>query len=225
MMKGKIILVVFTLSIIVSGTILVNTNNNDNKSVLSNRNDSQSTQNETLDGEKNNYQVYYTSDYLYTEPNDIFNHSSLVVIGEYVQDLKSFVGNDERAHTVSEFKISKVLKGDFSLDTIEIVRLGGTVPLSEYIATQTQEQLEKKGISTLSKSQIAKSSVEFISQDYNLNLKQKANKKFILLLNYDSDNEMYVASADEYSILEFDTSKNEVYNINNKQFENYSFIK
>ncbi len=161
-MKGKIILVVFTLSIIVSGTILVNTNNNDNKSVLSNRNDSQSTQNETLDGEKNNYQVYYTSDYLYTEPNDIFNHSSLVVIGEYVQDLKSFVGNDERAHTVSEFKISKVLKGDFSLDTIEIVRLGGTVPLSEYIATQTQEQLEKKGISTLSKSQIAKSSVEFI---------------------------------------------------------------
>jgi hypothetical protein len=224
-MKGKIILVVFTLSIIVSGTILVNTNNNDNKSVLSNRNDSQSTQNETLDGEKNNYQVYYTSDYLYTEPNDIFNHSSLVVIGEYVQDLKSFVGNDERAHTVSEFKISKVLKGDFSLDTIEIVRLGGTVPLSEYIATQTQEQLEKKGISTLSKSQIAKSSVEFISQDYNLNLKQKANKKFILLLNYDSDNEMYVASADEYSILEFDTSKNEVYNINNKQFENYSFIK
>ena len=225
MMKGKIILVVFTLSIIVSGTILVNTNNNDNKSVLSNRNDSESTQNETLDGEKNNYQVYYTSDYLYTEPNDIFNHSSLVVIGEYVQDLKSFVGNDERAHTVSEFKISKVLKGDFSLDTIEIVRLGGTVPLSEYIATQTQEQLEKKGISTLSKSQIAKSSVEFISQDYNLNLKQKANKKFILLLNYDSDNEMYVASADEYSILEFDTSKNEVYNINNKQFENYSFIK
>ncbi len=225
MMKGKIILAVFTLSIVVSGTILVNTNNNDNKNVLRDRNDSQSTQNETLGSGENNYQVYYTSDYLYTDPNDIFNHSSLVVIGEYVQDLKSFVGNDERAHTVSEFKISKVLKGDFPSDTIEVVRLGGTVPLSEYIATQTQEQLEKKGISTLSKSQIAKSSVEFISQDYNLNLKQKANKKFVLLLNYDSNNEMYVASADEYSILEFDTSKNEVYNINNKQFENYSFIK
>ncbi len=223
MMKGKIILTVFAISIIVSGTILVTTNNN--KNVLGNRNDLQDTQSETLGRGENNYQVYYTSDYLYTEPNDIFNHSSLVVIGEYIQDLKSFVGNDERVHTVSEFKISKVLKGDFSSDTIEIVRLGGTVPLSEYIATQTQEQLEKKGISTLSKSQIAKSSVEFISQDYNLNLKQKANKKFVLLLNYDSNTEMYVASADEYSILELDTSKNEVYNINNKKFENYSFIK
>ncbi len=220
MTKVKFILTVLTLSI-VSGVILVTTNNEDNKETLKDK----SIQNETLDKGGNDYQVYYTSDYLYTEPNDVFNHSSLVVIGEYVQDLKSFVGEDERAHTISEFKISKVLKGNFSSDSIEVVRLGGTVPLSEYIATQTKEQLEKKGINALSTAQIEKSKVEFISQDYDLNLKQKTNKEFMLLLNYDSNNQMYVASADEYSILEIDTSKNEIYNINKRQFENYNFIK
>lgn len=177
------------------------------------------------DNLNNDYEVYYENDYLYMKPEDLFNHSSLVVIGEYTKSLNSYVGDDQRAHTKEQFKVDKVIKGDYKFDNIVISRTGGTISLEEYIKTQSKEQIEKKGLNKLSKEEIKTSKVKFISEDYNLDLKENSNQKYILLLNYSSKNDEYVASSDEYSILKYNPESNEIYNILNKRYEKTDFVK
>lgn len=188
-----------------------------------------STNKQSVDDNKyninNDYEVYYGNDYLYMKPEDLFNHSSLVVVGEYTKSLNSYVDDDQRAHTKEQFKVEKVIKGDYKSDNIVISRTGGTISLEEYMRTQSKEQIEKKGLNKLSNEEIKTSKVKFISEDYNLDLKENSNQKYILLLNYNSKNDEYVASSDEYSILKYNPESNEIYNILNKSYEKTDFVK
>lgn len=167
------------------------------------------------------YEIVYSTDYLYTKPEDLYKQSTLAVIAEYVKDNETYVSSDVRAHTLSEFKIIKTLKGKSNKETIEVSHVGGTVPMSEYIKYQSKEQTEKQGLDKLSEAEIAKRQVKFTSKDYNLSLKKGA--KYVLFLTYDSDYEQYVAASDEYSMLEYSDGK--VFDIVTNKYESYDYLK
>lgn len=72
-----------------------------------------------------NLEVVYANDYLYITPQDVINHSDLVVVATLKNRGDSYMAADQRAHTVEYYSVEKVLKGSYSQSEIEISRLGG----------------------------------------------------------------------------------------------------
>ncbi len=93
---------------------------------------------------------YY--DYVYLHPKDLFNHSSLVVSGEFTSESRSMVVNEQGEPSVVtyfDFIIDKVVKGTYDGKEIEVFAAGGTTTVAEYMSKAPETQWAAAGLTNV----------------------------------------------------------------------------
>ena len=196
--------------------IAINLTRNNNK-LLSNANNNlpvTETQNEIK------YQITqgsgHISDYVAKSPQDLFNNANLVIIGEYVSDAKSYVTYYSAIVTDATFKVTKVLKGKYEADTINVTHYGGIVSASEYLSKQSEEELNKLGIDKSSISKYSSEKVEWINDEFGIY--KETGKKYVLFLSYDQENNSYFVLADGYGMRRL-SDDGYMYNLDTKSYD------
>lgn len=156
----SIIVVIFVITIT---CILINNNkeNTEQPQVAKNSNIREKERiipiNENLD-EEQIYMNLESSGSFLTDMSDnttIANDAEWIIIGtvESIEGMTNYNPTTENyvmARTVGTIKVNKVIKGNLNEDKISFIRLGGVVPLGEYIKSQPQAHLEKMGLNNLS---------------------------------------------------------------------------
>lgn len=82
-------------------------------------------------------EVAVYNDYVYLHPKDLFEHSSLVVTGEFTSKSRSIVVSDPGEPSVVtyfDFIIDDVIKGTYVEDEIEVYAAGGSTTVLEYMS-------------------------------------------------------------------------------------------
>ena len=176
------------------------------------------TENETENEKAENLEVVYANDYLYITPQDVINHSDLVVVATLKNRGESYMAADQRAHTVEYYSVEKVLKGSYSQSEIEISRLGGEVPLKEYLKTQDSEQIIKKGLDKYSEKQLNEIKIRFVPEEKKLQSLSESNTKYLLCLVYAPEENRYIALSDDYGILKYKEETDEVFDIDSNNY-------
>lgn len=205
-----IVLIVPVLFATVYGFIRLN--KNDNIMISDNRNNelSNTTIEEKLET-THEYPIAMTADYaIGTWPEELYKHADLVIIGKYVKNNKCFAKKLGMIVTESEFKVSKVLKGNYSLPKINLNYYGGTVPLKEYINSLVHSQIIKRGYDKLTEAEIDGKTME------NAGLKVYSDAEYVIFLSYD-ETDGYFVMCDGYGMREVKGGK--IYNLDTKTFD------
>lgn len=221
-MGKKIVLAFSIITFIALGTIIIY--NSENKKA-----DFDNTKDQVTNDNSNSNVVYTISginDYLYTDPGDLYKVSDVVVIGYYVKDIKTYASSIGEPNTISEFRIKEIVKGNTNNSTIDVRYLGGKITLSDYIATQSVEQLSKNGLDKIDKSLAEKQYVEYVDLEAPIELvksiSDSGDNEYMLFLKYDEKNNVYVACADGYSILKVN-DKGYLYSYTSKEYKAVDF--
>lgn len=143
------------------------------------------------------------SDYAFALPEDLYEHTTLVAIGRYQGDIKSFADEFGSPETMGEVKLETILKGDRSEgDVIPVCFYGGTIPLWEYVSKRDDASLGKQGINRLA----AMLSKATVTLDYDTAVKAREGERYLLFLNYSPERRDYFVMADSYGMRHLDES-------------------
>lgn len=149
-------------------------------------------------------------DYVYLHPNDLFDHSTLVLTGEFSSDSRSMVVSDTGEPSVVtyfNFKVDDVIKGTYTAKEIEVFAAGGTTTVAEYMSKALETQWVAAGIKNIGSKDAPSFEKDGQIVDQQLikyNLKDQFNletgKKFLLFLG-GQDNLEYRILGDRWGAL------------------------
>ncbi len=165
---------------------------------------------------KADYQIVRKSDYKSIKPKDLYKDADLVIEGNYIKDNKCYVTDYSAIVTEARFEVSKVIKGNYTSNNININYYGGIVSVSEYMKSQTKEQLAKKGISDLSTAQLSNQTVEYLVEDAKVDVNTKDS--YVIFLSYNTEKDYYFVLSDGYGMRKLSNNK-ELYNPDTKKFD------
>jgi hypothetical protein len=160
----------------------------------------------------------------------MFQSASVVLVGKYEKDNKSFVERD-LIETESHIKVTKVLKGTLTdsemKNGIDIVYYGGEVTLDTYLnnTTPVPEKVDSKGVVHKPK-QYSKQERE--SEKVIYKLEQQANKdkdknsEIMVFLSRNPAPNNYFVQADAYGYRKIN-NKGEVFNPDTNSYEKVDF--
>ena len=172
--------------------------------------------------EENNrkvYEVTSTNDYLYTKPSDLYEKSTLTIVGKSERKISSYIGGTSLPSTLQEFEVLKVIKGNYDKNKINILYNGGESPLSEYEKSLNTEQLAKRG---LDKVEIKKDDVvRYKNLEAPIELNE--NDEYLIFLVYDESKDLYLLGSNGYSVLKIENNK--IYDYNTKSFKETNLLK
>ena len=92
---------------------------------------------------------YSIADYIYTDCESLSDMANLIVTGKYLGDIDSFADSSGMIYTKALFEVQDTLKGIWQNKTIEVTYAGGVVPLNEFMASLTEDRIEKYGYDTI----------------------------------------------------------------------------
>lgn len=165
---------------------------------------------------KADYQIVRKSDYKSIKPKDLYKDADLVIEGNYIKDNKCYVTDYSAIVTEANFEVSKVIKGNYTSNNININYYGGIVSVGEYMKSQTKEQLAKKGISDLSTAQLSNQTVEYLVEDAKVDVNTKDS--YVIFLSYNTEKDYYFVLSDGYGMRKLSNNK-ELYNPDTKKFD------
>lgn len=198
------------------------------KNDLRNLSESSNQETEETIGSKNVITITASSDYVYTQPQDLYNYSDLVIEGTYMKDIQTLMFNNEpRPKTISKFTVQNVLKNTNSYEIgseIEVVYSGGTISLREYMSKQPQNMLEKSDFTKMSQQEIDNTMVEYVIDTY-ADKELTTSKNRILFLKYNNILNRYTVVGDYFGMLKYNKEQKKVLNNTTKQYQSYSFFK
>lgn len=87
-----------------------------------------------------------TADYVLMTPQQVSSKADLVVLGQFVKNLGSWVEENGRVYTKGMVRVTNILKGELREREIEVVFNGGVVPLSDYLGSLDEASVKKMGI-------------------------------------------------------------------------------
>ena len=107
------------------------------------------------------------------------------------------------ARTVGTIKVDKVLKGDLKEDIIPFVRVGGTLPLSEYEKSLPEAHREKVGLNKISQQEKKK---RFVTEIMEGDIEIEEGKTYLIYTSYATDYERYSIQFLQYGLREVESS-------------------
>lgn len=184
--------------------------------ITSNRDFDKISETNNLVTNKADYQIIRKSDYKSIKPKDLYKDADLVIEGNYIKDNKCYVTDYSAIVTEAKFEVSKVIKGNYTSNNININYYGGIVSVGEYMKSQTKEQLAKKGISNLSTAQLSDQTIECLTEDAKVDVNTKDS--YIIFLSYDAEKDYYFVLSDGYGMRKL-ANNEEIYNPDTKTFD------
>lgn len=151
------------------------------------------------ENEQYNYTIYSNTDYIATKPNDIYKYADLVIVGNYKQTNRNYIGNIQAVVTESKFSVKDVLKGTYDKNEIIINYYGGTVSLEEYVKSLSEQQIEKRGLNLLNERQIKQGTVSYDVGRTKVDINNR-NDDYLIFLSYDKESDIYFVLADGYGM-------------------------
>ncbi|WCK53319.1 hypothetical protein PP175_18310 [Aneurinibacillus sp. Ricciae_BoGa-3] len=169
-------------------------------------------------------------DYIATSVDKLYQEASVVIVGKFEKDNKSFVDHDT-IETESHMKVTKLLKGSLTdsemKNGIDIVYYGGEVTLDTYLKNKTPvpEKVDSKGIVHKPK-QYSKQERETEKVVYKV--EQQANKdkdknsEIMVFLSRNPAPNNYFVLADAFGYRKIN-NKGEVFNPITNSYEKVDF--
>ncbi len=209
----SIIVVIFVITIT---CILINNNkeNTEQPQVAKNSNIREKERiipiNENLD-EEQIYMNLESSGSFLTDMSDnttIANDAEWIIIGtvESIEGMTNYNPTTENyvmARTVGTIKVNKVIKGNLNEDKISFIRLGGVVPLGEYIKSQPQAHLEKMGLNNLSQEDKEN---KYVKETMAGDIEIEENKTYLMYIAYSDYYDRYSIEYLQYGLREVEES-------------------
>lgn len=181
-------------------------------------------------GMKTAFTIASHPQYIVTSVDKMYQEASVVLVGKFEKDNKSFVDHDT-IETESHMKVTKVLKGTLTdseiKNGIDIVYYGGEVTLDTYLknATPVPEKIDSKGVVHKPK-QYSKQERE--SEKVVYKVEQQANKdkdknsEIMVFLSRNPAPNNYFVLADAFGYRKIN-HKGEVFNPVTNSYENVDF--
>lgn len=107
------------------------------------------------------------------------------------------------ARTVGTIKVVKVLKGDLKEDSIHFVRVGGTLPLSEYEKSLPEPHREKVGLNKIPQQEKKN---RFVTEIMDGDIEIEEGKTYLIYTSYATDYERYSIQFLQYGLREVESS-------------------
>ncbi|CRK84861.1 hypothetical protein [Neobacillus massiliamazoniensis] len=181
-------------------------------------------------GMKTAFTIASHPDYIATTVDKMYQEASVVLVGKFEKDNKSFVDHDT-IETESHMKVTKVLKGTLTdsemKNGIDIVYYGGEVTLDTYLknATPVPEKIDSKGVVHKPK-QYSKQERE--SERVVYKVEQQANKdkdknsEIMVFLSHNPAPNNYFVLADAFGYRKIN-HKGEIFNPVTNSYEKVDF--
>ncbi len=220
-------LIIGVIVLVVSSIVIYN-KSTDNKSVLSEQNNSDTSFNDDSSDGELVFEISVESDYVSTSADDLYESADVVIVGKYVKDNKTVANDGARITTESVFNIRNVVKNNGEIakneNKISISYYGGEVNLEEYVNVLSPEQVKKQGLDGLTAQEKKDGKVKYrTSRDELLTNKDKdTTKNYLIFLSYDSSTDTYFVLSEGYGMRQIDENDN-VYNIDTGEYESVSF--
>lgn len=237
----KILLIILPIIVVISviaiASIFIN-NNKENPvdQQISKNNDIREKEkiipiNKNLDEEQIYMNLESSGSYLIDMSNNttIANEAECIIIGtvESIDGMTNYnptTGNYVMARTVGTINVSKVIKGNLNEDTISFIRLGGVVPLGEYLKSQPQAHLEKMGLNNLSQEDKEN---KYVKERMAGDIEIEENKTYLMYIAYSDYYDRYSIEYLQYGLREVEeslTSTNQnLLNANSKILSNEAY--
>lgn len=133
------------------------------------------------------------------------DEQKIMAMGTYFDGMMNYNPTTEEyvmVRTVGTVKVDKIIKGDLKEDELPFVRLGGILPLKEYIKTQPQAHAEKMGWTSLSDEE---KETRYVKDKISGDIDIEANKTYLMYLFYSTDYERYSIQFYQYGLREIET--------------------
>lgn len=148
-----------------------------------------------------NYTITREADYIATDPKDMFTIADVVVEGSFGNPIGSYVNDASFPVTQREFTVTNTHKGDVNDEKITVEYYGGTVSMSSYLDSLTEEQIEKRGID-YSAAEAVKMTVSYEATKESVSIDKEDT--YMLFLSYDKENDRYFILCDTYGACKTD---------------------
>ena len=191
----------------------------DDPDVLLNQDKAGSKASQSSESEDIVFNVSAMVEYMWCLPEDLYRESELVIIATHSKDIRTFADPyTGLPNTVSTMSVSEVVKGEYKPNMIDVVYLGGRIPLEEYLAIKPHD----RDMINLSDEEIKRAYIEsFIMCDGTASFKD-SEQKYILFLGYCSEFNAYQILANDYGALRVN-SDGKIYSIVSQNYEVFSF--
>ena len=182
---------------------------------------------EALDDGTIMYEVTSSYSYRTSNPEDLYEMANLVVIANFVEDVETQINENEVPFTISKFNVQSIIKntGNFTIgEDILTKRNGGTVSLQQLLNARDDAFAEKIGANDLTTNQKSSAKVRFKNESIgDLSLEEENTR--LLFLHKDEDEEYFTIIANDYGMLSYDNATKKAYNVKERNYTSYSFLK
>lgn len=140
----------------------------------------------------------------------IANEAEYIIIGK-VKSIDGVVNYNPSsnhyvmARTVGNIDVLQVLKGNIKETEIPFIRLGGTLPISEFEKSLYDEQITKMNLDEMTQEEKENT---YVSEGTNGDIKIEKDKIYLMYLNYSKDYERYNIRFMEYGLREILVEEN-----------------
>lgn len=160
---------------------------------------------------------YSIADYIYTDCESLSGMANLIVTGKYLGDIDSFVDSSGMIYTKALFEVQKTLKGTWQNSTIEVTYAGGIVPLDEFMASLTEDRIEKYGYNTIPENERAALYIERKLED---GAQPTKGTSYLILLSQRAGENTLL--SDGFGLLKMQNGK--AYDYTTNSYKTFSFM-
>lgn len=156
----------------------------------------------------------------------IANKAEYIIIGK-VESIDGVVNYNPSsnhyvmARTIGNINVLQVLKGNIEETEIPFIRLGGTLPISEFEKSLYDEQITKMNLDQMTQEYKENT---YVSEETSGDIKIETDKTYLMYLNYSQDYERYNIKFMEYGLREI-SDENILNSVNTFDTNQYTTIK
>jgi len=164
------------------------------------------------------FEIERSADYVATNTEDLFEIADLVIVGKPISNNKVYATNSLIV-SESTFKINEIKKGEYSDKKIAVQYYGGEMPIGEYMASLSKEQIEKRGYDKLTASE--KKEKNIAMKHSKMSAKTNDKSDYLIFLSYSKEDNRYFVLCDGYGLREVKNEK--AFDIDKDSFEDIGF--
>lgn len=175
-------------------------------------------QTDSTQSKQADFEIERSADYVATNTEDLFKIADLVIVGRPISNDKVYATNSLIV-SESTFKVNEIKKGEYSDKKIAVQYYGGEMPIGEYMASLSKEQIEKRGYNKLTEPEKKQKRIAMKQGKVSTNTNDKSD--YLIFLSYSKEDNKYFVLCDGYGLREIKNEK--AFDIDKDSFENIGF--
>lgn len=165
------------------------------------------------------YIVSKKADYIACLPKDMYRVANVVVKGKFESEVDTYVAEHSMPVTRALFTVEKVFKGMTDSKKIIVNYYGGTVSLSDYLATLSAEEITKLGFDSTT---MDLNNATLVYAQTKESVVVNNEDTYVLFLSYDKEKDIYFILCDAYGACKMKNGK--VYDLMNESYIEPDFL-